>query len=85
MPGNAALTPAAMFASQWSSDHARNTKVGLIKLPEADQLVDNGLLFGDSIELRHETRIVDHTPDIKPGAQGIGEDERKVHQPRTFY
>ena len=70
MPRDTALAPAAMLASQRSPDHARNTKVGLVKLPETNQLVDDGLLFRNAIHLGNKSWIVHHAPDVEPCRQG---------------
>ena len=75
MPSDTALTSAAMLASQRSPDHARNTKIGLVELPETNQLVDDGLLFRNAIHLGDKSRIVDHAPDVEPCRQGNRSDK----------
>jgi len=81
MFGHAALTPPAMLTPQWCPDHARNTKVGLVELPQADQLVDDRFLLGNPIHLGHEPGVVADAPNIEPSCHGIEGNKRKVHEP----
>ena len=66
MLGDAALASSTVFAPQRRPDHAGNAKVGIVKLPCRDEVVDDGLLLGDPIHLGHEPGVIRHTPDVKP-------------------
>jgi hypothetical protein len=78
MLGNTALAPAAMFATQWSADHARGAKVSVVKLPQPDEIINNGLLLSNAVELGYETRIENHAGGVEIGRHGNEECEREV-------
>lgn len=63
------LTTLAMLAAERGPDHACNTEVGLIKLPQLKQLINDGLLLGDAIHLGDETGIVAHSGGIEVGSK----------------
>ena len=66
MLGDAALASPTVLAPQRRPDHAGNAKVVLVKLPCRDEVVDDGLLFGDPIHLGHEPGVIRHAPDVEP-------------------
>ena len=79
MLGHAALAPATVLAPQRSPNHARYTKVRLVVLPLADQLVDDGFLLSDAVELGHEARVVNHGPGVEEaGKREKGGEEEVV-------
>lgn len=55
-----------MLTSQGRPDHTLDAEIGLVKLPGRNQLVDDGLLLRNSVQLWHEARIAHHTAVIKP-------------------
>ena len=81
MFGNTAFAPATVLTSQRPPDHARNTKVGIIELPQADQLIDDGLLLSDAVHFWHKARVINHASDVEPACQGSKEGEGKVPKP----
>lgn len=62
---NAAITPAAMLAPKRSANHACDAEVGLVKLPQSNQLIDDGLLFSDAAHLGHKAGVFDHAEDVE--------------------
>jgi hypothetical protein len=83
--GHASLASLAMLTPQRCPNHARNTKVGLVKLPQPDELVDDGLLLRDAIHFRHEPWILHHRGDIKVADQGEEDNESQVEPPVGFF
>ena len=81
MLGHTALTPTAVLASERRPDHARDAEMALVVLPLADQLVDDGLLLGDAVELGHEAGVVDHGAGVEEAGEGIEDGEQKVPEP----
>jgi hypothetical protein len=65
MLGHAFLASLAVLTPQRRPDHARNTKVGLVKLPQLDELVNDGLLLRNAVHLWHETGVLHHGGDVK--------------------
>jgi len=78
MLGNAALAPTTVLASQRRPDHAGDTKVGFVKLPSRNQVVDDGFLLGDPIHLGHEPGVVRHAPDVEPRREADEDGTEKV-------
>ena len=70
-----------MLAPQRRPNHARNTEVGLVKFPQLDELVDDGLLLRDAVHFRNKARIVHHSGDIKVANEGKEDDESQVEPP----
>lgn len=70
MFGHAALASPTMLAPQGRSNHAHDAKVGLVKLPRLEQLVNNGSLLCNAIHLGHKSRIVSHCSDVEENRQG---------------
>lgn len=80
MLGNASLTSAAVLASQGRSNHARNTKVGLVKLPLRKQLIDNSLLLRNAIHLGHEAGIVSHAGNVEIRCEAVKDGKDDVEE-----
>ena len=67
-----------MFAPEWRPDHAGDAKVGLVKLPQGKELVDDFLLLGDAVELWNKPRVINHSCDVKVRYKPIEHHEDKV-------
>lgn len=80
MLSHAALTPPAVLAPKRRPDHARDTKVGFVVLPLLDELIDNSLLLGDTVQLGNKTRIINHGAHVEEG--GHGEEYGKQEIPK---
>lgn len=78
MLGYTTLAPPAVFAPKRCSYHARNTKVGLVILPLLEQVVNDGSLLGDAIQLGHEAGIISHARDIEEGGEAVQDGEHQV-------
>ena len=78
MLGDASLTPAAVLAPQRRPDHAGHAEMRFVVLPLADQVVDEGLLLGDAVELGHETGVVDHGSGVEEGREAVGDGEQEI-------
>lgn len=55
---NAALASPAVLTPERRADHASNTEVRLVELPEADEIINDSLLLRNAIQFRHEAWIV---------------------------
>jgi hypothetical protein len=75
---HAAITSFTMLASQRHSNHARNAEVLLIKLPQAQQLIDDNLLLSEAAEFGHKPRLIEHRAEIEIPAEGIKYSKGKV-------
>ena len=60
MLGDTTTAPPTVFAPKRRTNHAGDTKVGLVELPEADKLVDDGFLLGNTVQLGHKAWVVHH-------------------------
>lgn len=80
MLGDAALAPTTVLASQRRPDHAGDAKVGLVKLPSRNQVVDDGFLLGDAVHLGHEPRVVRHTPNVEPRREADEDGTEKIDE-----
>lgn len=69
---HAALALLTMFTSQWHPNHARNTEVLVIELPETYQLVDCCLLLRQSANLWDKAGLIYHGSEVEIGAEGGG-------------
>ena len=61
----------AMLAPERHTDHTRNTEVGLVELPQAEKLVNNGLLRAKTTKFWNITRLVEHRAEVEVSAKGI--------------
>ena len=52
----------------------------LVKLPQSDQLVDDGLLLRDAAQLGHEARVLDHAEDVEVGREPEENGKEHVEQ-----
>ena len=64
-----------MLAPNRHPDHAVNAKILVIKLPETDQVVDNGFLRSATAKLRDVAGILSHGHCVEICAQGKGDCE----------
>lgn len=78
MLGYTTLAPPAVLASERRSNHACHTKVRFIVLPLADQLIYDGLLLGNAIELGDETRVIHHGPCVEESGEAKENSEQKI-------
>lgn len=85
MPGHTSLAPPAMLTPQGRPDHALDAKVGLIELPGSDQIVDDGFLLRDSIQLRHKARIARHAAVVEPCAETGESCKKQIQQQRPVF
>jgi hypothetical protein len=74
----ATIASFTMLASQRHSNHARNAEVLLIKLPQAQQLIDDSLLLRETAEFGHKPRLIEHRAEIEIPAEGVKYSEGKV-------
>jgi hypothetical protein len=77
---NTSLASLAVLASEWRPDHAGYAKVGLIKLPQAQKFIDNGLLLCNTVHFWNESRVKYHAGCIKVSTQSIGCRKCKIQQ-----
>ena len=75
---NTSLAPAAMLAPKRRADHACRAEVRLVKLPGADEVIDNGLLLGNSVHLRDKAGVVHHGRDVEVGSHSQEGSETQV-------
>jgi hypothetical protein len=68
----------AVSASEGSADHTSNAEVGLVKLPQAEKIVDDSLLLGNPIEFRDKARVEQHAGRIEVSRRGINSCEKEV-------
>jgi hypothetical protein len=85
MLGHAALAPAAVLAPERCPDHACHAEMRLVILPLADQIVDNGLLLGNPVELGNESRVVHHGPRVEEAGKGNRNKKHKIPQPCAIF
>lgn len=78
MLGNAALTLLAMLAAEGVAYHARDTEVRLVKLPLSQQVVNDGLLLGNTVQLRHKAWIEYHASGVKIGSEAKKAEKQEV-------
>ena len=68
---HAAIAPFAVFASQWHANHARDTEVLFIKLPQAQELINNLLLLSETTKLRNKARFVETGAEVEVATQTV--------------
>ena len=78
--GHTPGTSLAVLAAERLPDHARHAEVVLVKLPQAQELVDDGLLFGDAVQFGDIARVKYHTGRIKVDRQTERAGKEKVEQ-----
>lgn len=67
-----------MFASQWPSNHAVYAEILIVKLPQAEQLVNNCFLLRPTPKLGYVARVFDHTNGIEPCTESIADSKANV-------
>jgi len=82
---DATLTPTAVLASQRSPDHAVHAEVRLVVLPLTDQLVDDGLLLSNAVQLGHKARIINHRSDVEEGCEAKQDSKKEVPKPSAIW
>lgn len=80
MSSHTSLTPPTMLTSQRRPDHALHTKVRLVKLPEADELINNSLLLRNTIQFRYKAWVASHAAVVEPSAETESACENEVHE-----
>lgn len=75
---NTSLTPSTVLTPERRANHASNTKVRLIELPETDELIDNSLLLRNAVQFRHETRIIHHACRVEVCREAKQGDKHQV-------
>lgn len=60
--------------------HANNAKISIVKLPKAKKLIDNRLLLASTTQLRHESRIFDHTVDVKVQGETVRDTKTDIQE-----
>jgi len=75
---DAAIAPFTMLASQRHANHAGNAEILLIKLPQAEQFIDNNLLLREAAEFRYKARLVEHCAEIEVPAKSVEYAKGKV-------
>lgn len=63
-----AIASLAMFTSEWHAYHTRHAKIMLIKLPEAQQLINDRFLLCQTSKFWNIARLIDHRACVKIGA-----------------
>ena len=76
--GYTAITSFAVLASQGHADHTWNAKVRLVKFPQAQKFIDDGLLLSEAAKLRDEPWFVEHRAKVEISAKGIRNSESNI-------
>lgn len=80
MLGHAALALPTVLAPQRGPNHARNTEIGLVKLPQRQKVINDGLLLGNAIHLGHKAWIVSHARGVEEGCETCKRGKRNVEE-----
>jgi hypothetical protein len=80
MLGHATVTPAAMLTPERRADHACHAEVGLVKFPQLDKLINDGLLLCNAAQLGHKAWIVNHADDVEVARKPIENDEGDIEK-----
>ena len=75
---DAAIASFTMLASQRHPNHAGNAEILLIKLPQAEQFIDNNLLLCEAAEFRYKARFIEHCAEIEVPAKSVEYAKGKV-------
>jgi hypothetical protein len=75
---NAARTAFAVLASQRLANHAKYTKVLLVKLPLLKQLVYHGSLLVSTACLRNKAGVFNHRVDVEICCEAIEHREQYI-------
>jgi len=75
---DAAIASFTMLASQRHPNHAGNAEILLIKLPQAEQFIDNNLLLCEAAEFSHKARLIEHCAEIEVPAKSVEYAKGKV-------
>ena len=67
-----------MLASQRLSYHAGDAKVLVIKLPQAQEVINNSLLLVPTGQFRYISWIFDHAVNIEICAEAVGDRKKEV-------
>jgi hypothetical protein len=75
------LASPAVFTPQRSSNHTTDAEVGLVKLPKANELIDDSFLLSHAIQLWHKSGIIRHADVVEIGTKAVEEGKRKIRKP----
>jgi hypothetical protein len=75
---HAAIASFTVLASQRHSNHAWNAKVLLIKLPQAQQLVNDNLLLCETTKFGDKSRLIEHRAEVEISTKSIKYSEEKI-------
>ena len=73
-----------MLTSKRCSNHARNAKVVLVKLPERKQLVNHSLLLRNTVHLGYESGIVSHRSDVEEASETVKQAKDDIEEQVGF-
>jgi len=82
MTSNAAMAASAVLAPDRRPNHARNAKIGLIKLPQRKQLVNDSLLLSDAVESWHKAGVGTHCGDVIKHHESVQDCKHEIEQIR---
>jgi hypothetical protein len=71
MLGYTAIASLAVLAPQWHTNHARNAKVLVIELPQAQELINDSLLLGQAAKFGNIARFIKHGTEIEVSTKRI--------------
>jgi hypothetical protein len=74
----AAITSLAMFTPQRLANHARYTKVLLIKLPKAQEFIDDCFLLSYTAQFGDVTRFIKHSTKVEICAEAAKYDKHNI-------
>jgi len=80
MPRNASSTPFAMLTPYSHPIHANVTEILIVKLPKPKKLIDDGLLLASTTQLRHVSRIFDHTVDVEVQGETVRDTKTEIQE-----
>jgi hypothetical protein len=67
---NASITSLAMFTSKRHAYHAGDTKVLIVKFPQAQQLINHSFLFGEPSQFG-DIAWLEHSAEVEIAAESV--------------
>ena len=78
MLGYAAIASLTMLAPQRHPNHTGDAEILVIKLPQAQELINNSLLLSKAAELGNIARFVSHATEIEVATERVENSERDI-------
>lgn len=80
MSRHATMASPTVLTSQRRANHTLDAKVRLVIFPQADKLINNGLLLRNTVHLGNEAGIKHHAAIVEPCAQAEEDSKTQIQK-----